>query len=146
MSNGLARNAAAPAARSSWTVAGLESPLRMTTGIAVVAGLAASWRKTSSPLVSGRRLSSRMRAGLVRRRRRDAVAAGAGRVQLDVREGLPEKTLDDQDVVQVIVDVQHDAAHGAGADREAESAWRSCPAATESSSRPSSERSSGLVR
>jgi len=86
----------------------------MTAGIAAVAGLAASWRRTCSPLVPGRRLSSRMRAGRPAvGRRPGAVASGLGRVQLDVRAGALEQALDDQNVVLVIVDVKHDAVHGA---------------------------------
>ena len=104
-------------ARSSSTVTGSASPLRMTTGIAAVAGVAASWRRMCSPLVSGRRLSSRMRAGWSSIAALDAVAAGHGGVQLDVRAAALEQALDEQDVVLIVVDVQHDAVHGIGAAR-----------------------------
>ena len=42
-----------------------------------------------------------------------AVGAGRGRAQLDIRAGVPEQALDEQDIVLVIVDVKHDAAHDA---------------------------------
>jgi CheY-like chemotaxis protein len=79
-------------------------------------------------------------------RRLDAVSSGACRVQLDVRAPAREQAPDDHDAVPVVVDVEHGAAHGAGAVRCGWPGWRSCPAATESSSWPSAARSSGLVR
>jgi hypothetical protein len=63
MTNGLARKSDAPAASSWVTIACPESPLSTTTGIAAVAGEAASSARTCRPLLSGRRLSSRMRLG-----------------------------------------------------------------------------------
>jgi hypothetical protein len=145
MSNGLARKSAAPAARSSLTVSGFESPLRMTTGIAAGAAdfLAKPFDIHELLAIA---VIEQDEARLVVDRRRDAVAAGHGGAQLDVGALALEQTLDDQDVVRTVVDVQHDAVHGIGAVREAGPAWRSGPAATESSSRPSSVRSSGLVR
>ena len=113
-SNGLPRKSAAPAARSSLTVAGFVSPLRMTTGIAAVAGVAASWRRTCSPLASGRRLSSRIEGRLAVDRHPDAVAAGHRGVQQDVGALALEQAPEEDDVVVVVVDVEHDAVHSAG--------------------------------
>src|SRR6266567_1173951 len=79
---------------------------------------------------------------LVVDRRLDAVAAGHGSVQLDVRAPLLELAPEEEDVVLVVVDVQHDVVHGAGTVRGAGSAQWSSPAAKESSSWPSSVRSS----
>src|SRR6266704_5321363 len=82
---------------------------------------------------------------LVVDRRLDAVPAGHGGMQLDVRAPVLEQALEEEDVVLVVVDVQHDAVHGAGTVRGAGSAPWSCPVAKKASSWPGWVRSSGLV-
>src|SRR6266536_1732335 len=112
MSKGLSRNSAAPIVWSSSPVCPPESPLTMTTGIPAVAAVEASWRRTSLPVASGRRLSSRM-SPVVVDGGLHAVAVVGGHPQLGLRSAF-EYSFHQADVVRVVLDVQHGMCHETG--------------------------------
>src|SRR6266487_2274483 len=120
MSKGLSRNSAAPIVWSSSPVCPPESPLTMTTGIPAVAAVEASWRRTSLPVASGRRLSSRM-SPVVVDGGLHAVAVVGGHPQLGLRSAF-EYSFHQADVVRGVLDVQHGMCHETGFRRS----WDGC--------------------
>jgi hypothetical protein len=61
----------------------------------------------------GKAVVEQDKGGLAVDRHSDAVAAGHGGVQLDVGALALEQAPEEEDVVLVVVDVEHDAVHGA---------------------------------